>query len=119
MTDFSTAKAEDLRGDVKRTSEAEEQEKQALQLAKIHLDRVKADQSRMKWFYRIAISLLIATFLATTWGLYILIDRDKFESNVAIAFFTGVTAQVIGLAHIISRYFFPEGGGLTKLPAEK
>ena len=116
-TDFSNATVDDLQGDVERTDEANKAEQRAIKLADIHVERVQDDQNRLRWFYRISLGILIVTVLVTFAVIWHLACKEELNGNVAIAFFASVTAQVIGLAHIISRYFFPEGGGLTEMPS--
>lgn len=102
--------------DLDHSDYASQLEKNLLERDKAHTKRVKDDQRRLTFFYRTAIGIIIGTFLATLWMIYLLVDNDKLDSAAAIAFFASVTAQVISLAHIIAKYFFPEGGGLTKDP---
>lgn len=115
--DFINARVDQIKENVNRTDEATKAERRAMELADIHVKRVKDDQRRLRTFYRVSLTILVITVLVTFVVIVYLACRDELSGNVAIAFFASVTAQVIGLAHIISRYFFPEGGGLTEMPS--
>lgn len=114
-TNKSTADASE---DVKRTAPAQALEEAQKQLSELHLRRVQRDFTSSWWFLiTTGITVAIAVTGSIVAAIYLAVC-GKFEGNVAIAFFAGFVAEVIGIAYIVARYFFPEGGGLTKMPRE-
>lgn len=115
--DFSKADISGLDNDVPRS--ADSLEEAATTLTKMHVKRVKSDlkwRERLLWTF---MTLIIGTGVLTFGGLIYLMITGEFNGNVAIAFFTTVVVQVVGLTLVVAKFFFPEGGGNTYLPTRQ
>lgn len=115
--DFSQADISDLKKDVPRN--ADSLEKTYTKLRNLHVKRVKRDLKWRERLLRMFMWLIIGTALLTIGGVICLIIAGEFKGNVAIAFFTTVVVQVVGLTLVVAKFFFPEGGGNTYLPTRQ
>lgn len=114
---YSQADISSLQNDVSR--DADSLEEAYTTLRNLHVQRVKDDQDWRQRFLWIFLVLIISTGVLTLVGVIYLMIRGEFDGNVAIAFFTTVVVQVVGLTLVVAKFFFPEGGGNTYLPTRQ
>lgn len=115
--DFSRADISGLKNDVPRN--ADSLEEAYTKLRNLHIERVERDKvwrERLLWTFMV---LIIGTGVLTLAGVIYLMVAGEFSGNVAIAFFTTVVVQVVGLTLVVAKFFFPEGGGNTYLPTRQ
>lgn len=115
--DFSQAEISGLKTNVPRS--ADSLEEASTKLRNLHVERVERDKDwreRLLWTF---MALIIGTGALTLVGVVYLMAAGEFKGNVAIAFFTTVVVQVVGLTLVVAKFFFPEGGGNTYLPTRQ
>lgn len=113
---YAGNQVEDLKVDKESNREARELESQRATLRSLHIGRVKHDQTRAKYFFCLIFCLVILLGLLVAVTVVTLLVKNELTGNVAIAFFTSVVAQILGLAYIVAKHYFPEGEGATKFP---
>ncbi|AKK06592.1 hypothetical protein CMUST_11395 [Corynebacterium mustelae] len=101
--------------DVSISEEASKTRRYIEAQAQEELNRKKADNEQ-RWVFFWAIIFSCAFSLVVANGTMIaLVCKGTAESPMVVAYFTAVVVQIVGLAAIVARYLFPDGGSLREL----
>lgn len=118
--EISQTSAENLKTDVPRSSDADNRERQITRFREARVLREEADNKRRAFFFRFAIFIAGWPVIVATITMLVLLCQGKTTEPVVIAFFVSVVVEVVGIAAIIARYLFPNGGANdSELPGDK
>lgn len=103
--------------DVGVTSEAKGHEREVLRRAKLENDEYDSANKHRKIFLWFAVVVTSIPIAASSFGFVWMVITRQMEnsSGIAIAYFSSVVVEVIGLMLVLANYLFPKGGGTPGL----
>lgn len=101
--------------DVKVTPEAKGHEDQVIRRAELENDEYESANKHRKIFLWFAVAITGLPIVASSVGFFWMVAANRMTDAVAIAYFTSVVVEVIGLVLVLANYLFPKGGGTPGL----
>lgn len=115
MTDFSTQGPESLHQSNPDSKDAAHIERRILEAYARELEDAIDYRRRFFWW---GVAITSVCVLASVGVIVFLVLHGDYETPVGVAFVSGLAVEVVGVAVVIAKYLFPEGGSRQRFPGD-